>query len=62
MIAFDHYLRGKVLYANARDEAEERQALLQFDAAIAADPKFAAAYAARARSLAALAHIIVSHW
>ena len=54
VIAFDHYLRGKDLYANARDEAGERQALVQFDAAIAADPKFAAAYAARARSLAAL--------
>ena len=54
VIAFDHYLRGKDLYANARDEAGERQALMQFDAAIVADPKFAAAYAARARSLAAL--------
>ncbi len=52
--AFDHYLRGKDLYAHARDEAEERQAVVQFDAAIAADPKFAAAHAARARSLAAI--------
>ena len=54
VIAFDHYLRGKDLYTNARDEAGERQALVQFDAAIVADPKFAAAHAARARSLAAL--------
>lgn len=54
VIAFDHYLRGKDLYAHAKDEAEERQAVAQFDAAIAADPKFAAAHAGRARSLAAV--------
>ena len=54
VIAFDHYLRGKDYYSNATNETEERQALAQFDAAIAADPKFAAAYAARARSLAAI--------
>ena len=54
VIAFDHYLRGKDLYSHATDEAGERQAVVQFDAAIAADPKFAAAYAARARSLAAI--------
>jgi TolB-like protein/tetratricopeptide (TPR) repeat protein len=54
VIAFDHYLRGKDLYANATDEAGERQAVTQFDEAIAADPKFAGAYAARARSLAAI--------
>jgi TolB-like protein/Tfp pilus assembly protein PilF len=55
VIAYDHYLRGKDLYAHAKDEAEERQAVAQFDAAIAADPDFAAAHAARARSLAAVA-------
>jgi TolB-like protein len=55
VIAFDHYLRGKDLYANAEDESQQREAVTQFDAAIAADPKFAAAYAARARSLAAVA-------
>jgi TolB-like protein/tetratricopeptide (TPR) repeat protein len=54
VVAFDYYLRGKDLYTHAKDEAEERQAVVQFDAAIAADPKFAAAYAARARSLAAI--------
>jgi TolB-like protein/tetratricopeptide (TPR) repeat protein len=54
VIAFDHYLRGKDLYAHASDEAEERQAVAQFDAAIAADPNFAAAHAGRARSLAAV--------
>ena len=54
VVAFDHYLRGKDSYTHAQNEAEERQAVVQFDAAIAADPKFAAAYAARARSLAAI--------
>jgi TolB-like protein/tetratricopeptide (TPR) repeat protein len=54
VIAYDHYLRGKDLYAHAKDEAEERQAVAQFDAAIAADPNFAAAHAGRARSLAAV--------
>ncbi|MFM2410263.1 MAG: hypothetical protein RL481_1091 [Pseudomonadota bacterium] len=53
--AYDHYLRGKDLYAHAKDEAEEREGVAQFDAAIAADPKFAAAHAGRARSLAAVA-------
>ena len=38
------------------DEASERAALAQFDAAIAADASFAAAHAARARSLTAIAN------
>ncbi|MBL0924776.1 MAG: TIR domain-containing protein [Sphingomonadaceae bacterium] len=54
IIAFDHYLRGKDLYVHAKDEAEERAAVTQYDAAIAADPDFAAAHAGRARSLAAI--------
>jgi TolB-like protein len=54
-IAYDHYLRGKELYAHAKDEAEEREGVAQFDAAIAADPNFAAAYAGRAKSLTAVA-------
>ena len=54
ILAYDHYLRGKDLYAHARDEVEERQAVHQFDAAIAADPEFAAAHSGRARSLAAI--------
>lgn len=55
VIAFDHYLRGKDLYAHASNEAEEREGVAQFDAAITADPKFAAAYAGRARALASVA-------
>ncbi len=53
--AFDHYLRGKDLYAHAKDEVEDREAVSQFDAAIAADPNFASAHAARAKSLVVVA-------
>lgn len=53
--AFDHYLRGKDLYAHARNEAEEREGVAQFDAAISADPQFALAYAGRANALASVA-------
>ncbi|HEX7373688.1 MAG TPA: TIR domain-containing protein [Steroidobacteraceae bacterium] len=54
--AFDAYLRGRALYDLSVDEASERAALAQFDAAIAADPQYAAAHAARARSLTAIAN------
>ncbi len=52
--AFDAYLKGRDLYNNATDEAGERAALAKFDAAIALDPKFAAAHAARARAVLAI--------
>lgn len=54
--AYDEYLRGRALYDLAGDEEEERSALARFDAAIALDPKYAAAHAARARSLTAIAN------
>ncbi|HEX9206686.1 MAG TPA: TIR domain-containing protein [Steroidobacteraceae bacterium] len=54
--AYDAYLRGRALYDLSADEASERAALAQFDAAIAADPNFAPAHAARARSLTAIAN------
>ena len=54
--AYDAYLRGRALYDLSVDEISERAALAQFDAAIAADPEYAAAYAARARSLTAIAN------
>jgi TolB-like protein len=54
--AYDAYLRGRDLYNLSTDEASERAALAQFDAAIAADPNFAPAHAARARSLIAIAN------
>ena len=54
--AYDDYLRGRALYDLSSDEAAERAALARFDAAIAADPNYAAAHAARSRSLTAIAN------
>jgi TolB-like protein len=54
--AYDAYLRGRALYDLSVDEASEQAALAQFDAAIAADPDYAAAHAARSRSLTAIAN------
>ena len=54
--AYDAYLRGRALYDLSVDETSERAALAQFDAAIEADPEYAAAHAARARSLTAIAN------
>lgn len=53
--AYDHYLMGRSLYHLAKDEATDRQALAHYDLAIAADPKFAMARAARSRVLASIA-------
>ena len=53
--AYDHYLQGKSLYHLARDEESDRQALAHYDLAIAADPEFAMAHAARSRVLASIA-------
>jgi TolB-like protein len=55
--AFDAFLRGQALYNLAADEATDLAALAQFDAAIALDPGYAAAHAARARSLISFANI-----
>lgn len=54
--AFDAYLRGRALYNLHADENSYRASLTQFDAAIAADPRYAAAYSARARSLTSIAN------
>jgi TolB-like protein/tetratricopeptide (TPR) repeat protein len=53
--AYDHYLMGKSLYNLARDEESDRQALAHYELAIAADPNFAMAHAARSRALASIA-------
>ncbi len=49
--AYDAYLRGKDLFEQGIDEASDRAALAGFDAAIAADPLYGNAHAARARTL-----------
>jgi len=54
--AFEAYLRGRALYDLSADEASERAALAQFDAAIALDAQYAAARSARARSLTTIAN------
>jgi len=54
--AYDDYLRGRRLYDANSGETSHRDALALFDAAIAADPRFAAAHAARARTLLVLAN------
>lgn len=56
LAAFDAFLRGRDLFEAHIDEASERAALAQFDAAIAIDPDYAAARASRARSLAVIAN------
>lgn len=53
--AYEHYLQGRSLYNLAKDQASDRAALTHFELAIAADPNFALAHAARSRSLASIA-------
>ncbi len=53
--AYEAFLRGRALFNLTKDEPTDRAALAQYDLAIAADPKFAMAHAARSRSLAAIA-------
>jgi TolB-like protein/Flp pilus assembly protein TadD len=54
--AFDAYLRGRAAYALAAGAETDHDALAHFDEAVAADPKFGAAFAARSRVLAAIAN------
>ncbi|MFD1613420.1 winged helix-turn-helix domain-containing protein [Sphingomonas tabacisoli] len=58
--AFDAYARGRALFDLSGDEVTYRNALAAFDRAIALDPRYAAAHAARARTLAALASQFVA--
>ena len=55
--AYDAYLRGQALYGLSSDEATDRAAMALFDKAIALDPGYAAAHAARARSLITFANV-----
>jgi len=58
--AYDAYLHGKGLFELGGDEKAYRAALAQFDAAVTADPNYADAHAARARTLAAIANQFAS--
>ena len=53
--AYENFLKGRALFNQGKDEATDRAALADHDLALAADPMFALAHAARSRSLAAIA-------
>lgn len=53
--AYDLYLKGRKTFDEGRDGAQYREALTNFDAAIAADRQFALARTMRARTLLTLA-------
>ena len=53
--AYEHFLRGRSLFNLGKDEPTDRAALAQYDAALADDPRFALAHAARSRVIAAIA-------
>ena len=54
--AFDAFLRGKEYFDSQHDEASDRAALAAFGDAVRLDPRYAAARAARSRSLAVIAN------
>lgn len=54
--AYEAFLRGRALYDLSAGEDTDRAALVQFDAAIAQDPDYAAAHALRATMLSAIAN------
>jgi TolB-like protein/Tfp pilus assembly protein PilF len=53
--AFESFLRGRALFEAGLSAQTDRDALTAFDAALARDPKYAAAHAFRARALAVIA-------
>jgi len=55
--AYDAYLRGKDLYEQATNQATDVLALSNFDKAVALDPDYAIAHAARARALAVMGNL-----
>ncbi|HVL30534.1 MAG TPA: tetratricopeptide repeat protein, partial [Sphingomicrobium sp.] len=54
--AFDAFLRGAAAYRLAAGKASDLMALSHFDRAIAVDPNYAAAHAARSRALTVIAN------
>jgi len=53
--AYENYLQGKALFNLAKDESTDRASLSHLDLAVAEDPNFALAHAARARTLSVIA-------
>jgi len=58
--AYDSYLRGRALLEAGGGEANYHEAIARLDAAIAADPRYAAAHAERAVALVLLANQFVT--
>jgi TolB-like protein len=58
--AYEAFLRGFALYELSAGPDSDRPALAQFDAAIAADPDYAAAHAMRSTMLASIANNVAS--
>jgi TolB-like protein/Tfp pilus assembly protein PilF len=56
LTAYDAQLRGRDLFDRGIDEESDRAALGHFDAAIAADPRYALAHSARSRALTVIAN------
>ncbi|MDP4605630.1 MAG: TIR domain-containing protein [Erythrobacter sp.] len=54
--AYEAFLRGQALYDLSAGNETDRKALAQFDAAIAADPDYAAAHAMRSSMLSSIAN------
>ena len=59
--AFDAYLQGRALYEAGIDEESDRRALALFERAIALDPRYAGAHAARARALVLVGNLYADH-
>jgi len=53
--AYENYLQGKALFNLAKDESTDRASLSHMDLAVAEDPNFALAHAARSRTLSVIA-------
>jgi TolB-like protein/tetratricopeptide (TPR) repeat protein len=53
--AYDAYLRGRDLFEQGSDATTDRAALALFDEAIAIDPQYGAAHAARSRAMSVIA-------
>jgi TolB-like protein/tetratricopeptide (TPR) repeat protein len=53
--AYEAFLKGRAVYADSSDEAGERAAVVLFDQALSADPKFADAHSMRSHLLRSIA-------
>jgi TolB-like protein/Tfp pilus assembly protein PilF len=54
--AYESFLRGRALFESALSAQTDQQSLAAFDNAIALDPNYAAAFAARARAISVIAN------